>query len=197
MLIFHASMKTFRWRQLITGFSSKKSLLLSLKEKLSSVQDNCELLETLLEQVDESLATISTTPEESDELDENIARVTVRKRKDIFVICKTYLWTFQELIQSLQAMSGKVEDVSNDFAFLSNQVNTASPSGVGQRVKSVVTDWKAQLRRGHEMMKELRAAQQKRSFENEFSQLDEFYQNLSKQASESGQYERALKCFIN
>jgi hypothetical protein len=68
----------FRWKQLISGYSTKKTSLVTLRERFLDLEEKCEVLELLLAQVADILGSINPSDTCSiGELQANSAQVTV------------------------------------------------------------------------------------------------------------------------
>lgn len=144
-----------RWKHLISGFSSKKASLVNLREKVGELDEKCDLLEMLLTQVEETLNGL-------DEQQSCTAQVI-------------------ELVTSLQAMAPKVEDLSNDYSFLTKQVHASDPGAFSGRVKGVVRDWRSHLTRCHQLMEALQRTEAQAQFDDAYSYTNAFYQSLCHQ----------------
>lgn len=94
----------------------------------------------------------------------------------------------QELLQSLQEMSPKVEDLNNDYCFLAKQISFSEPGPLSIRVKAVLKNWRSHVATCHNLLEQFQKSSKQSNFESSYTETDSFYQDLCKQVKNANFY---------
>lgn len=141
---------------MIARFNKKTEALSQLRDKAQTIDDGCDFVESLLTQVDSDLSRLEKQSKAKNFTSSSPSPDAIN----------AILGQSQGLLESLKALTPKIEDIGNEYCFIAKQVSTRNPSGkLSQRVKRVIQDWRSYLERGGALVDLC----QKRSLLSEFN----------------------------
>jgi len=82
-------------------------------------------------------------------------------------------------------LTPKVEDIVNDYSFVTKQMNTSTKGQLGERVKCLVNNWRSLTKRGQLIMENRRRTLHYANFCTAYKAAECFLKNMHKKVCQS------------